>query len=110
MTAIAVFILHAQYQCFIGAVCYANRHLTVRAKIALNNSVATNISCQRTVGARYNTGPAPNALLLIDNDLSGYRILAHGAGQTGIDTPGLCTVAALNSETNFSLPLYAYAR
>jgi hypothetical protein len=82
----------------------------LRAKVTLGDDFPVPISYQYSIGAGYYAGPAPNALIWINGDYSGYRIPVHGAGEAGIDTPGLSAVTTLNGEANVPLPLHVDAR
>ena len=82
----------------------------VRAKIALNDGVAADISCKGSVGTGYYACPAPDALLGINGDCPGYGVFVHSTSEAGIYTPGLSTVAALDGKANLAHSFHADAR
>jgi hypothetical protein len=101
-------LVSAQYKRFIRAVNHTSRYLPPRTKVALDNSFALQVSGKCSIRASYHARPAATALFHINRHLVTCRLFAHRACKTGINTPGLSAVAALNRERNLHVPLHTH--
>src|SRR4030042_1865571 len=98
------------YQCLVGTISDESRYLLIRAEIAFNNDMTTDVSGQRSIGACYYTCPAPDALFGINAHLTTYGVLVRSSGKAGIDAQRLVTMATLDREAYLPVSLYSNTR
>jgi hypothetical protein len=103
-----LFLVSAQYKRFIRAVNYTGRYIPPGAEVAFDNSLAIQVPTKRSIRAGYYARPAATALFHINGNLVTCRLFAHRACKTGINTPGLNAVAALNRKRNLYIPLHTH--
>jgi hypothetical protein len=105
-----LFLVSAQYKCFVGTVNYTGRYIPPGAEVAFDNSLAIQVPTKRSIRAGYYAGPAATALFHINGNLVTCRLFTHRACKTGIDTPGLSAMATLNRKRNLYILLHVHTR
>jgi hypothetical protein len=103
-------LVGAEHKCFIRAIKYADRYVTSRTNVALDNGPAIHVTTKRPVGAGYYARPTTDTLLCINDNLVTPELFVHRAGETRVNTPGLIAVATLDRKGNLYVSLHMYAR
>jgi len=96
-------------QSLVWAVGDAGGNVPPWAKVALGNDARSDIARDGPVGADQDACPAAAALVWVDSDGAGCRVLPHSAGEAGVDAGRVGAVTTLHRQEEAVAPLHANA-